>query len=179
MKINKMYHQVSNHITGLFVRGTLGKVYNIISFKGYMKSKVKHMKKLGINVESPQRFISSDVYFDGHDYSLINIKKDVTISREVMFLTHDYSIGRAMKICGIEIEEGEKETPHFAKEIVVGEGTFIGARASILPGSNIGKGCIIGACTVIKGEIPDYSIVIGNPSKIVGDVRDWVLKKIS
>lgn len=142
-----------------------------------MKSKTKYMRSLGINIETPQRFISSDAYFDGHDYSLIKIDRDVTISREVMLLTHDYSLGRAMSACGIKISEGAVETPHFARAISVGESTFIGARASILPGSNIGKCCIIGACAVVKGEIPDYSIVVGNPGKIVGDTRQWVEDK--
>ena len=177
MRIKKVLFQINKHISGFFVEGGIGKVFNILSFNKYMTAKVKHMKKIGINVESPQRYISSDVYFDGHDYSLINIEKDVVISREVMFLTHDYSLGRAMSACGIKIQEGAEKTPHFIKPIYIGESTFIGARASILPGTNIGKCCIIGACTVVKGTIPDYSIVIGNPAKVVGDVREWVQKQ--
>ena len=177
MKIKRIMKQIKKHITGFLVGGVCGKIYNVISFNGYMKAKTKHMISLGMDVEMPQRFISSDAYFDGHDYSLIKIKRDVTISREVMFLTHDYSLGRAMKACGIQIQEGAAETPHFAKPISIGESTFIGARASILPGTNIGRCCIVGACAVVKGTIPDYSIVIGNPAKIVGDVREWVEKQ--
>ncbi len=177
MRMKKILIQIKKHISGFFVGGGIGKIYNVISFNGYMKSKTKYMISLGMKIETPQRFISSDAYFDGHDYSLIKIDKDVTISREVMFLTHDYSLGRAMSACGIQIREGAAETPHFAKPISVGESTFIGARASILPGTNIGKCCIIGACAVVKGNIPDYSIVVGNPGKIVGDVRQWVEKQ--
>ena len=177
MNMKRIWYQMKKQVTGLCVGGGIGKIYSIISFNGYMKSKTKHMIALGMQVEMPQRFIASDAYFDGHDYSLIKIYKDVTISREVMFLTHDYSLGRAMSACGISIREGAVETPHFAETISIGESSFIGARASILPGTSIGRGCIIGACAVVKGEIPDYSIVIGNPGKIVGDVREWVEKK--
>lgn len=179
MRKGKIIFQIKKHIKGFFVLGNVGKIYNIISFSGYMKAKTKYMISLGMKIDTPQRYISSDAYFDGHDYSLIRIEKDVTISREVMFLTHDYSLGRAMKACGIQIQEGAVETPHFAKPISVGESTFIGARASILPGTKIGKCCIIGACAVVKGDIPDYSIVIGNPGKIVGDVRQWLEKQMN
>lgn len=43
----------------------------------------------------------------------------------------------------------------------------------ILPGTKIGKFCIIGAGSVVKGNIPDYSIVVGNPCKIINDTRKF------
>ena len=141
-----------------------------------MHAKEKHMKKLGIDIKGHLRYVSSDAYFDGHDYTKIHLGDDIIISREVMFLVHDYSLGRAMSACGIEFEEGSKTTPHTVNDITIGDKCFIGARASILPGTNIGYGSIIGACAVVKGEIPDFSIVVGNPCKIIGDVRVWVKK---
>lgn len=51
------------------------------------------------------------------------------------------------------------------KSVSIEENTFIGAGAIILPGTRIGKHCIIGAGAVIKGVIEDYSILIGNPAK--------------
>ena len=174
MGFAKVCRQTKNKLSGCFVNGTIGKIYNNISFSGYMRAKTKHMTELGIKITSPLRYVSSDAYFDGHNYSLITIERDVTISKEVMLLTHDYSLGRAMSAIGIDIKEGAENTPHFAKPILIGESSFIGARASILPGTNIGKCCIIGACAVVKGNIPDYSIVIGNPGKVIGDVREWV-----
>ena len=41
----------------------------------------------------------------------------------------------------------------------------------IMPGTRIGKGCVIGAGSVIKGEIPNFSIVTGNPGRIVGSTN--------
>ena len=43
----------------------------------------------------------------------------------------------------------------------------------ILPGTKIWKICIIGAGSVVKGNIPDYSIVVGNPCKIINDTRKF------
>lgn len=58
------------------------------------------------------------------------------------------------------------------KSVFIDSDSFIGAGAIILPGSNIGKYCIIGSGAVVKGTIEDYSIVIGNPAKKIGDTRD-------
>lgn len=52
--------------------------------------------------------------------------------------------------------------------IIVDEEVTIGAHCTLLKGTHIGRGCIIGAGSVIRTEIPPYAIVIGNPAKVVG-----------
>ncbi len=54
-----------------------------------------------------------------------------------------------------------------AGNVKVGEGTHIGTGVNIIPNLNIGKWCIIGAGTVIINDVPDYSVVVGNPGKII------------
>ena len=49
----------------------------------------------------------------------------------------------------------------------IGEGCWIGERAIVLPGKKIGKKCIIGAGAVVSHNIPDYSIAVGNPAKVI------------
>lgn len=49
----------------------------------------------------------------------------------------------------------------------IGKYTFIGAGVIILPGVSIGKGCIISAGTVVNRDVPDFSILSGNPATIV------------
>lgn len=49
----------------------------------------------------------------------------------------------------------------------IGSLTFIGASATILPDVNIGKNCIIGAGSVVLNNIPDNSVVVGVPGKII------------
>ena len=44
---------------------------------------------------------------------------------------------------------------------------WIGQNSLILPGSKIGDGVIIGASSVVGGEIPPYSIVAGNPARLI------------
>ncbi|WKK80344.1 acetyltransferase [Marivirga arenosa] len=49
----------------------------------------------------------------------------------------------------------------------VGEGTLIGAGATVIPLVKIGKWCTIGAGAVIVEDVPDHSVVVGNPGKII------------
>lgn len=52
-------------------------------------------------------------------------------------------------------------------DVVVGEGTWIGAGAVILPEVRIGKWCVVGAGSVVTKDVADFSLAYGNPCKIV------------
>lgn len=56
--------------------------------------------------------------------------------------------------------------------VKVGEGTHIGAGATVIPNIKIGKWCIIGAGAVITNDIPDYSLVVGVPGKIIKTLKN-------
>jgi len=49
----------------------------------------------------------------------------------------------------------------------IGDGTWIGQRAIILPGVSVGKHCIIVAGSVCTKDIPDYSMAAGVPAKVI------------
>lgn len=53
------------------------------------------------------------------------------------------------------------------KPIYIGDDSWICARAIILPGCHIGKGCVIGAGAVVTGNIPDYALAAGNPARVI------------
>lgn len=143
----------------------------------YLKIYTKYLIKLGIVIIGKPKFISNSVYFDGNDYSKIILGDNITISREVMFLTHDYSITTGLAAIGKKIERNEGEY-YFSKPIVIGNNCFIGARTSILPGTTIGNNVIVGAGAVVKGNVPDNSIVVGNPAKIIGQTDKWISKQL-
>jgi len=44
---------------------------------------------------------------------------------------------------------------------------WIGDKATILPGVMIGDGVVVGANTVVSKDIPNYSVVVGNPARII------------
>ncbi|WP_300033788.1 CatB-related O-acetyltransferase [uncultured Roseobacter sp.] len=53
------------------------------------------------------------------------------------------------------------------RDTVVGHDVWIGRDACVLAGAQIGRGAIIGAGSVVAGDIPDYSVVVGNPGRII------------
>ena len=65
------------------------------------------------------------------------------------------------------------------KEVKIGENCWIGGNVIIVPGTEIGEGCIVGAGAVVSGVIEKYSIVVGNPCKVVGyrDEDDYLRLK--
>lgn len=146
----------------------------IFSENLYKKLYKRLLKSVGMDIVQDEYYIDPTVFFDNYDYSLIHIGKNVTISREVLFLTHDYSL-----YVGLRLVDSALVSGLFLKEIRVGDNCFIGARAMLLPGTTIGRNCIIGSGAVVKGNIPENSIVVGNPARIIGKTEEWAQKHIN
>lgn len=62
------------------------------------------------------------------------------------------------------IEQGYQKM----RPVVIGNDIWIGRRVIILPGVSIGDGCVIGAGAVVTKSFPAFSIVAGNPAKLIG-----------
>ena len=61
------------------------------------------------------------------------------------------------------------------KDIIIGNNVFIGSHSVVKGGANIGNHCVIGAGTIVEGvDIPDYSLVVGNPMVVKKDYyKKW------
>lgn len=90
---------------------------------------------------------------------LVEIGDRVAVSGGTVFLTDD---GAAWLL-----RRKRPAAQHFGSS-TVGNDTFIGQNCIILPGSRIGSHCIVGAGAVVRGTIPDNSVVAGNPAVVVG-----------
>ena len=66
-----------------------------------------------------------------------------------------------------EMGEGRPSMPTTFPDTIIGNDVWIGTGAMILPGARIGSGVIIGAGAVVRGTVPDYAIVSGNPASVV------------
>jgi sugar O-acyltransferase (sialic acid O-acetyltransferase NeuD family) len=55
----------------------------------------------------------------------------------------------------------------------VGEGTHVGAGAVIIPNVKIGRGSIIGAGTVVKEDVPDHCVMVGNPGRLIRQLKEF------
>jgi acetyltransferase-like isoleucine patch superfamily enzyme len=131
-----------------------------------------YLRKIGIDIpedyyEGGHGFISPSVMFDGNDFSLISIGKNTTISTDVVFLTHDYSISKGLKMINAD------ESGHFLKPIRVGANCFIGMRTILLPGTTLGDNVIVGAGAVVKGRYPDGVVIAGNPARVICSTEEW------
>ena len=90
------------------------------------------------------------------------IGDDVTFGPRVMVTAANYRFNDGQPV---------RSNPMDEKEIVIGDDAWIGAYAIILPGARIGKGAVVGAGSVVTGEIPDWGIAVGAPAKVVGQRR--------
>ena len=136
----------------------------------YMKFYNWLLKSNGLKLKGTPRFIAKNAKFD--DFDRITLGDRLVVSMNVHFLTHDYSFTTAL----ISINEMPKTDIGILRNISVGDNVFIGMNSTILPGVTIGNNVIVGACAVVRGNVPEYSIVAGNPAKVIGDIRDYAKK---
>lgn len=90
----------------------------------------------------------------------IKIGKDVMMGPEVIIIkqNHNYEdLSIPMRL------QGAKDSA----PVIIGNDAWIGTRAVILPGINIGNGAIVGAGAVVTKNIPPYAICGGNPARIL------------
>ncbi|MCL2326897.1 MAG: acyltransferase [Bacteroidetes bacterium] len=121
-------------------------------------------------------FIGDNVYIGHFNYiDAVNAKvfigNNVQITTNVTILTHSgHHLIRLINNPNKAVKNTGKLS--FKNEIYIGENTFIGPYSIVMPGTKIGKGCIISAYSYVKGEIPDFSVVRGQPAKIIGNTTE-------
>jgi acetyltransferase-like isoleucine patch superfamily enzyme len=90
----------------------------------------------------------------------IVIDDGVLMASNILISSENHSINP-------EVNEYYMDQPLICKPVHIGEGTWIGERVCVMPGVNIGKKCIIGAGSIVTKSIPNYSMAVGSPAKIV------------
>ena len=88
------------------------------------------------------------------------IGENVEMGPDVIFIDVNHSISNT----DVPIIFQGDDAP---KTIIIGDDVWIGARSIILPGVHIGKGTVIGAGTVVTKSTEEYSVVVGNPGKLI------------
>ncbi|MBI9063363.1 MAG: acyltransferase [Marinilabiliaceae bacterium] len=128
------------------------------------ESKNNFLRGYGIKIGKECEIYSSE--FSTEPF-LIEIGDHVAIASGSVFITHDGAVNVMREIF--------PEIDLFGK-IIIGNNTVIGSNCILLPNSTIGSNCIIGAGSVVRGNIPDDSVVIGNPAKVI--MRTPLIKKL-
>lgn len=93
----------------------------------------------------------------------IVIGKRCLLSYSVSVLDHDHLVGEKISPMDGCYSEG--------REIVIGNNCFIGAHSFILKGVHLGDNCIVGANSVVTKSFPKYSVICGNPAKLIRIVQ--------
>lgn len=53
-------------------------------------------------------------------------------------------------------------------DIVIEQDCWVGANVTVLPGTKLGRGCVVAACALVNREFPPYAVIAGVPAKIIG-----------
>lgn len=62
---------------------------------------------------------------------------------------------------------GRPSMPAPGRDTRIGHDVWIGTGAMILPGAEVGNGVIVGAGSVVSGRVPSYTVIAGNPARVV------------
>jgi acetyltransferase-like isoleucine patch superfamily enzyme len=127
-----------------------------------------------ISVETPAWELPAPVLRIGdrvgiRPYCMISASESIVIEDDVI-------IGAFSSVIDSDhtFAEGRPNVMHnslASAPIRIGRGTWLAERVAVLRGSSIGRCCMVGANSVVRGELPDYSIAVGAPARVVGQVE--------
>lgn len=108
--------------------------------------------------------IEQNVHIACHYRVLIGNRVSITANCAIVDTTHPFD----------DLPEGTKVGAIIQDDdgfVEIGEDSFLGIGCVVLPNVRIGKGCIIGANSVVSRDIPDYSVAAGVPAVVLRSIR--------
>ena len=128
---------------------------------------VAYLKECGVSIGKGTWFVKpKNTSVDVQNADFIEIGENVCITDGVTILAHDWSYS--------VIARAFNDAPGQQKITHIGNNVFIGADAIILPNTRIGNNVIIGAGTVVTYDIPDNSVVAGNPGRVINSCDAYI-----
>lgn len=131
---------------------------------------VNHLRSIGM-VIGKNTVIYSPNYcvIDQTRPWMIEIGDNVSITTGVTILTHGYDWSVFKGMYGDVLGS--------AGRVKIGDNVFIGMNSTILKGVTIGNNVVIGANSLINKDVPDNSVVVGNPQRVVCDIDSYLEKR--
>ena len=127
--------------------------------KASNETKIKYLRRQGMKVG--ENCLISTMNFSTEPY-LIEIGDHVAIADDTEIVTHDG---------GVWCFRDEISNADLFGKVKIGNNVFIGNNCTILPNTTIGDNCIIGSGSVLRGKFPENSVIVGNPAKVIMDVK--------
>ncbi len=128
----------------------------------YFCSGADYAKRIGVKLGKDCRIYTTAF---GTEPWLIAIGSKVTVSRNVLFITHD---GAAW------LANDEKGRRYLYRKIAIGNNVMIGAHSILMPGIKIEDNVIIAAGSVVTKSVRSGSVVGGNPAKYIKDYDSYI-----
>lgn len=101
----------------------------------------------------------------------ITLEEGVQITSHVVITTH--SSHRALRLLGRAYVGWAGVRPGWvAGAVHIGAYSFIGPQVVIEAGTRLGRGTLVRAGSVVRGEFPDFAVLDGRPARVVGDTRE-------
>ncbi len=95
------------------------------------------------------------------DCAEIEIGDDLQMAPMVQLYTPEHPLDPAIRRSGLE----------YARPIRIGSNVWIGGGAIVLSGVTIGDDCVVGAGSVVRHDLPAGSIAVGNPARVIRNLR--------
>lgn len=126
---------------------------------------LKYAKKIGVNMGNNVHIYGNVSW--GSEPWIITLGNNVHITDGVRFITHDGgTLLYRDKIPDLEI----------TKPITLGDDVYIGNNVLFMPGAAVGSNVIIGAGAVVTKNIPDNSVAVGVPAKVIKTADEYLEK---
>ena len=107
-------------------------------------------------------FIAYHVVIDSVHPDAVEIDEFAWLTREVKVIAHFNPTPVLRDLVG-----GKK-----IAKVKIGRGAFIGIGSIILPGVTVGEGALVGPGSVVTKDVPDYTMVAGNPARIIKRLKE-------
>ncbi len=126
---------------------------------------VKYAKKVGVNMQGEVHLYGTISW--GSEPWIITLGNNVHITDGVRFITHDG---------GTLLFRDQVPDLELTKPITIGNNVYIGNNVLLLPGVTIGSKVIIGAGAVVTKDIPDNSVAVGVPARVIKTADEYLEK---
>ena len=165
------------------IASVVGRLHNPFMLYGYFDHGSKSFRKYTRISSSVVIMNKKNLFIGDHvwvwHYSILDATEGLTIQEGcqigawVGIFTHGSEA--SIRLLGkefVNIPHSERKG-YTRGNVKIGAYTFIGANSLIMPGVNIGKGCLIGAGAMVNKNVPDYSVVVGSPGKVVSSTIEF------